>query len=179
MLFGNFFIAYKLRDLQNMGTSWKFVLVYAVLLLVFTILNFSAALVDDCNKHGIQAAGYCGYFLCQAVTVIMLFTVRQNSLANYSRLPVWFVTLGSLFQLSMTIILVYQSIYLTKTDNSSGQPAENFGKIIKSLYLVGLFGPILNWFFIYFLITRLNEKVRHLTDPNFVSTEESYIDNDE
>ena len=53
MLFGNFFIAYKLRDLQNMGTSWKFVLMYLILLFIFTILNFAAVFVDECDKHKI------------------------------------------------------------------------------------------------------------------------------
>jgi len=43
MLFSNFFMAYKLRDLQNMGTSWIFVIVYVSLLVVFTGLNFGAA----------------------------------------------------------------------------------------------------------------------------------------
>ena len=96
----------------------------------------------------------------------MLFTVRQNSLQNYARLPIWFVTFGSLFQLCMIILLVYQAIYLA----SSGEATVNFDKIIKILYLLGLFGPILNWFFIYFLITRLNDKVRNTPDPNFLET---------
>jgi len=105
----------------------------------------------------------------------MLFTVRQNSLQNYARLPVWFVTFGSLFQLSMIILLVYQAIYLSGSD----EPKDNFDNIMKILYLVGLFGPILNWFFIYFLITRLNEKVRHDPDPNFLETTESNCDDDD
>ncbi len=94
----------------------------------------------------------------------MLFTVRQNSLQNYAKLPVWFITFGSLFQLSMVSLLVYQAIYLSSSDEIN----ENFDKFMKVLYLVGLFGPILNWFFIYFLITRLNEKVRTESNPCFI-----------
>lgn len=97
MLLANFFIAYKLRDLQNIGTSWVFVLTYLSTLLVFTILAFSAAVEAECKNHVLQAVAYSGFLLCQFVTVIMLLTVRQNSLKNYARLPVWFLTIGSLF----------------------------------------------------------------------------------
>lgn len=64
MLLANFFIAYKLRDLQNMGTSWMFVIIYIASLLVFTILAFSAAVVSGCKNHVLQAVAYSGFLLC-------------------------------------------------------------------------------------------------------------------
>lgn len=42
--------------------------------------------------------------------------------------------------------------------------------------MIGLCSPILNWIFIYFLIVRLNEKVRLDTDPNFLDTVDKEAD---
>ena len=95
----------------------------------------------------------------------MLFSVRQNSLENYARLPIWFVTVGSLFLLMMMILLCYQAIYLETTPVKDIK--DNWRTIIKALYCVGLISPILNYCFIYFLITRMNEKVRSESNPNF------------
>lgn len=107
----------------------------------------------------------------------MLFTVRQNSLPNYRRLPIWFVTVGSLFQLAMMVLLVYQSIYMTQNPYE-GFP-EFWSNFIKCLYVVGLIGPILNWVFIYFLIARLNEKVASIADPGFLDTAERECDDED
>ena len=78
------------------------------------------------------------------------------------------MTFGSLFQLAMFALLVYQAVHLSlSTDEVVPDSWSNF---IKILYLVGLFGPILNWIFIYFLIVRMNEKVRSESNPNFLET---------
>lgn len=77
----------------------------------------------------------------------------------------------------MCALLLYQAIYLASHD--FGDIPSDFAKIMKILYCLGLVGPVLDWFFIYFLITRLNEKVRTLTDPNLLETQESVQDNDQ
>ena len=43
---------------------------------------------------------------------------------------------------------------------------------MKVLYVIGLCSPVLNWIFIYFLIVRVNDKVRLDTDPNFLDTDD-------
>ena len=107
IIIANFFMAYKLRDMQNIGTSWIFVLIYLLSLLISTIVNFIAAVDPDCTNHKLLASGLMMFVILQSVTVIMLFTVRQNSLDNYKKLPIWFLTFGQLFQLSMLSLLVY------------------------------------------------------------------------
>ena len=110
---GNLFIAYKLRDMQNMGTNWVFVLIILGTLGVCTVLNVIGAIISGCSSHTLLILGDSGYVLIQCLVVLMMCTVRQNSLTNYKRLPVWFVTFGSLFQLCMFSLLLYQQIYLT------------------------------------------------------------------
>ena len=171
-------MAYKLRDMQNIGTSWLFVAVYMVSLLGSTIVNFVAAVEPHCTNHKLLAGGLLIFVILQSITVIMLFTVRQNSLDNYKKLPIWFLTFGSLFQLIMLVLLVYQNIYLAKTEVTD--IPEDWSRYIKIAYCVGLCGPILNWIFIFFLITRLNEKIRNSVNPAFLETEdaENVDDND-
>lgn len=158
IIFANFFMAYKLRDLQNIGTSWLFVLAYMVFILLGAVVNFIAAVKPDCTNHKLQAAGLIVFCILQLITVIMLLTVRQNSLDNYKKLPIWFLTFGSLFQLGMLVLLVYQNIYMANL-NESDVP-QNWDKFVKIAYCVGICGPLLNWVFIFFLISRLNEKIR-------------------
>lgn len=50
-MLGNFFIAYKLRDLQMIGTSWIFVVTYFGLTVIWTVLNFVAAINNKCTDH--------------------------------------------------------------------------------------------------------------------------------
>ena len=76
MLMGNFFMAYKLRDMQNIGTSWVFVLVYALQLTVWVMLNIIGAALTSCSRHTVQAWGFSGCLISQLVTVVMLFTMR-------------------------------------------------------------------------------------------------------
>ena len=97
--------------------------------------------------------------------------MRQNSLENFKRLPIWFVTFGSLFQLCMYGLLSYQAIYLHVKDRE--EVTDKWTTIIKSLYLVGLFGPLMYWIFTYFLISRLNQKMLNRPNPRFLSTTES------
>ena len=151
-----------------MGTSWVFVVLHAVCTLASTLINIVAAAKGACANHTLQAVGFSGLGLMQAFTVIMLCTVRQNSLNNYKRLPIWFVTVGSLFLLSMLALLIYQSVYMSTHEPE--QVGRDWSKYIKSLYVVGLCGPLLLWIFIYFLISRLNEKVKYESDPNFLDT---------
>lgn len=51
IVLGNLFIAYKLRDMQNIGTSWHLVLFVLGALLVFTILNFIGAMSPNSPSH--------------------------------------------------------------------------------------------------------------------------------
>ena len=97
-------------------------------------------------------------------------SVRQNSLTNYKRLPIWFVTVGQLFQLCMYGLLLYQQIYLQI--NPDEDPRSSWANFIKVLYVIGLCSPVLNWVFIYFLIVRMNERVRMDTDPNFLDSQD-------
>lgn len=177
LLASNFFIAYRLRDLQNIGTSWLFVLIYSSSLFVFGLLGFSSSVTKGCNNHVLQAIAYCGYCLCQLITVLMLFTVRQNSLSNYARLPIWFLTLGALFQLATFVLFVYQAIFLAS--HPFDEIPANFAKVIKILYCLGLIGPLLQWLFIYFLIIRLNDKVRRVNEPSMLDTQDTLADNDQ
>ena len=97
---------------------------------------------------------------------------------NYKKLPIWFMTFGSLFDLCMFVLLVYQNIYLANTDQED--VPSDWTKFIKIAFIVGLCGPILNWIFIFFLITRLNEKIKDKIDPTFLDTEHLGVDdNDE
>ena len=160
---GNFYIAYKLRDMQNIGTSWIFVIVYLGMTLIWTMLNVigAAKWTGDCNNHVLLAVGYVGFALMQMVTTIMLCTVRQNSLENYKKLPIWIVTFGSLFNLCAFILLVYQSIYLKHSEDDDSEVSRRWRRFIKSMYIVGLIGPILTFIFNFFLISRLNKKTLH------------------
>ena len=88
----------------------------------------------------------------------MLCTVRQNSLENYKKLPIWIVTFGSLFNLCALILLVYQSIYLKHSEDDDSEVSRKWRRFIKSMYIVGLIGPILTFIFNFFLISRLNNK---------------------
>ena len=78
IIIANFFIAYKLREMQNIGTSWVFVLVYMNLTLLWTILNFIGEIItQDCSSnHVFQAIGFAGLFLMQMINVFLIFTVR-------------------------------------------------------------------------------------------------------
>ena len=78
----------------------------------------------------------------------------------------------------MFVLIVYQNIYLAKT-NIEDIP-EDWGRNIKISYIIGLCGPILNWIFIFFLISRLNERIRNVTNPGFLDTkdDEDFDDND-
>ena len=78
----------------------------------------------------------------------------------------------------MFVLIVYQNIYLAKTDIAD--VPEDWGRNIKISYIIGLCGPILNWIFIFFLISRLNEKIRKMTNPGFLDRgdTESVDDND-
>lgn len=163
-------MAYKLRAMQQIGTSWIFVLIYLGSLLVCMLLTVIGVYVADCGDHVIEAIGYIGYTLLQIITVVMLLSMRQNSLENYKRLPIWIVTIGSLFQMSMYGLLSYQAIYLHMTDEKD--VTDKWERIIRSLYLVGIFSPLIYWIFCYFLISRLNEKIRNRSNPTFLSTQD-------
>ena len=78
----------------------------------------------------------------------------------------------------MFVLIVYQNIYLAKTETED--IPEDWGRNIKISYIIGLCGPILNWIFIFFLISRLNERIRKLTNPGFLDTgdEEGLDDGD-
>ena len=78
----------------------------------------------------------------------------------------------------MFALFVYQNVYLSR--NEPDNVASDWSKYIKALYLVGLCGPILNWIFIFFLVTRLNEKMRSQSNPAFLDTadNEDMGDND-
>ena len=65
-------------------------------------------------------------------------------------------------------LLLYQVFYMNAREGAVG---EDWSDYIKALYIVGIFGPILNFFFIYFLITRLNDKVRLQSNPAFLDTD--------
>ena len=103
----NFFIAYKLRDMQNIGTSWKFVLLYFILTLVWTIINLSGTIVKECGQPELFATGYAGFIVMQLINIFLIFTARQNSFNNYKRLPIWLVTCGSTSNLFMLILMEY------------------------------------------------------------------------
>lgn len=178
-LLANFYIVYKLRDLQMIGTSWVFVLVYLVLTLVFMLLSCIGSLVGECSNRVLMAAGYAGFIALQLINIFILFTLRQNSLANYKRLPIWLVTTGSIANLCLLALLEYQVIFLN--DREVTDVPDNFKRLIKSMYIVGLLGPIMFWIFVYFLIARVNDKVSRDSNPNFLeSTEREEIeDNDD
>ena len=57
---------------------------------------------------------------------------------------------------------------------------ENWGKVLKTMYTVGLIGPLLFWVFVFFVISRLNEKTDRNSNPHFFdsSERESMQDND-
>ena len=97
MMLGNFYIAFKLRDLQNIGTSYKFVFSCLATYCVSAILNLIGAFTASQTDYVWSICGYLGFTFLQVVTCVLLCSVRQNSLSNYKRLPVWLVTLGALF----------------------------------------------------------------------------------
>ena len=76
----------------------------------------------------------------------------------------------------MCALLLYQAIYLASHDFAD--VPSDFANIMKILYCLGLVGPTLDWLFIYFLITRMNEKVRNVQDPNLLETQDDPEDND-
>ena len=96
LLASEFFIAWLLRDLQGTGTNWKFVLAFTICLVVSVLVNIFAS-PDKCN-YGAQIAGDTLYVLCAMVSMIMMFTIRTQSLENYKRLPICFCQVGALFQ---------------------------------------------------------------------------------
>ncbi len=73
----------------------------------------------------------------------------------------------------MMILCLYQVFYM---NSNEGAVNEDWSNYIKSLYIVGIFGPIMNYLFIYFLITRLNEKVRTESNPAFLDTDANEIE---
>ena len=63
-ILGNFFIAYRLRDLQNIGTSWRFFCIYMGAVFVCTCFDFAASLQADCGGQILHAIGFTGLALC-------------------------------------------------------------------------------------------------------------------
>ena len=59
MILSNVFMAYKLRDMQNIGTSWKLLVVLLVAWVLALTLNLVATGAYQCVNHGMQAAGFC------------------------------------------------------------------------------------------------------------------------
>ena len=70
----------------------------------------------------------------------------------------------------MLVLLIYQSIKLAVSNNSDETVSDGWSDFIKALYFVGLCGPMLNWVFIFFLISRLNERVRFDSNPAFLDS---------
>ena len=141
---------------------------------MYTILDMVAAISTSCTMHIVAAIGFCGLALCQLYTILLLLTVRQNSLNNFKRLPIWIVTTGALFLFVMLVLLVYQAIkeQLTTPD----EIAENWVAFVRAAYILGLVGPILDWVFIWFLISRTNDRVRSETNPAFLDTQSRDVD---
>lgn len=59
------------------------------------------------------------------------------------------------------------------------QIKSNWHSFLKSAYVLGLVGPILDWIFIFFLIKRANDKIRTQTNPGFLDTESRDVDDNE
>ena len=76
IIFGNFYMAYKLRDMQNIGTSWIFFAVYFIILGGSTSLNLVASVASDCTNHKLLAAGQSIFVIHQLINVVMFCTVR-------------------------------------------------------------------------------------------------------
>ena len=57
---------------------------------------------------------------------------------------------------------------------------ENWGKVLKTMYTAGLIGPLLFWVFVFFVISRLNEKTNRNSNPHLFDSSErgSMQDND-
>ena len=82
--------------------------------------------------------------------------------------------MGAFFLFCMLVLLVYQAIKMQTTP--SVEIKSNWNDFLKSAYILGLVGPILDWIFIFFLIKRANDKVRAQTNPGFLDTESRDVD---
>ena len=84
------------------------------------------------------------------------------------------MTFGAIFLFVMLALLVYQAIkeQLTTPEEIAG----NWVAFVRTAYILGLIGPILDWFFIWFLISRTNDRVRTETNPAFLDTESRDVD---
>ena len=80
--------------------------------------------------------------------------------------------------LVMYALLVYQEVNLQLKTKEKGKVREDWTRFIKCTYVLGMIGPILNWVFIFFLISRVNDEISKEIDPNFLGASEKDIDSD-
>ena len=152
--------------------------IFATLCLVGVILPCSGD--EESTSLTLQATGFAGLTLLQLITMAMMCTVRQNSLSNFQRLPVWFVTIGNIFLLLIVILLFSQAIYLN--EHKADPISDEYARIIKYSLIIGLVSPILNWIFLFYVISRISidSPSRSGSNPNFMEHQSSEnFDDDE
>ena len=87
----------------------------------------------------------------------------------------WFVTIGNMILLALVILMFSQTIYLHRNSESVGEDFRNF---VKYSYCGGLLSPILDWIFLFYIISRVNSQnhSRSASNPNFLDGSDDYAD---
>ena len=88
----------------------------------------------------------------------------------------WFVTIGNIILLALVVLMFAQTIYLHR--HSQDQITDNFRSFVKYSYCGGLLSPILDWIFLFYIISRVNSKShgRSSSNPNFLDGSDDYAD---
>ena len=152
-ILGEYYLVIKLRDLQDTGTHPLLSSMFLAIVLILSIMW----LFSDPERHTLNLVYYSGCSICQLFTFVLALTLRSNGLDNYKILPQWIVMIGSFFYLVFYVGLLWHESYLIKHGQVTHSSLDHFA-LLEWAGSVGLF---FNWCFIFFLITRTNEHVRH------------------
>ena len=168
MITGDFYIVYKMRELQDTGTHPIILLVFvAVAVLLSIVFGFS-------NKQDLKlnTAYYACFSFLQFLTFALSLTLRSNAYENYRTLPVFLINIGALLYLAYFAGQLWYSAYLSTHEEHPDNSITY--KVFEWMGPLGLFS---NWCFIFFLVERMNATVRHESNPRFsrdVISDENY-----
>ena len=95
MVIGDFYIVYKMRELQDTGTNPIIFYVFLALALILSII-FGFSDQDDLT---VNTAYYSCISILQFITFAVSLTLRSNAYENYRTLPVFLINIGALLYL--------------------------------------------------------------------------------